>query len=140
MSTVTFTILGKPCGKGRPRFSTAGGYARSYTPAKTVEYENLVRMEWEKSGAKKLKGAISATINCYFPIPKSVSKKKRGAMDGAFYTKKPDCDNIAKIILDALNGIAYDDDSQVAMLDVIKIYDADETMVKVTLVEYGGDV
>ena len=139
MSTVTFTILGKPIGKGRPRFSTAGGYARSYTPAKTVEYENLVRMEWEKTGAKKLEGVISATINCYFPIPKSVSKKKREAMDGAFYTKKPDCDNIAKIILDALNGIAYDDDSQIAMLDVLKIYDASETMVKVTLVEYGGD-
>ena len=137
MSTVTFTIIGKPCGKGRPRFSTAGGYARSYTPAKTVEYENLVRMEWEKSGAKKLEGAISATINCYFPIPKSVSKKKREAMDGAFYTKKPDCDNIAKIILDALNGLAYDDDSQIAMLDVLKIYDASETMVKVTLVERG---
>ena len=60
-------------------------------------------------------------------------------MNGAFYTKKPDCDNIAKIILDALNGIAYDDDSQVAMLNVVKLYDADETMVKVTLVESGGE-
>lgn len=133
MSTVTFTIVGKPCGKGRPRFSTAGGYARSYTPAKTVEYENLVRMEWEKSGAKKLEGVISAEIYAYFPIPKSVSKKKRAALDGAAYTKKPDCDNIAKIILDALNGIAYDDDSQVALLRVKKFYDAEETKVVVEL-------
>lgn len=133
MSTVTFTILGKPASKGRPRFSTAGGYVRSYTPAKTIEYENLVRMEWEKSGAKKLEGAISATIYCYFPIPKSVSKKKRTALDGTAYTKKPDCDNIAKIILDALNGIAYDDDSQIACLSVMKLYDADETKVTVTL-------
>lgn len=133
MSTVTFTILGKPASKGRPRFSTAGGYARSYTPAKTIEYENLVRMEWEKSGAKKLEGVIFATINAYFPIPKSVSKKKRKELDGAFYTKKPDCDNIAKIILDALNGIAYDDDSQIACLSVMKLYDADETKVMVTL-------
>ena len=139
MSTVTVTILGKPIGKGRPRFSTAGGFARSYTPAKTVEYENLVRMEWEKTGAKKLEGAISATIICHFPIPKSVSKKRRALMDGRFYTSKPDCDNIAKIILDALNGIAYDDDSQVAMLSVTKLYNADETMVKVTLVEGGRD-
>lgn len=137
MSTVTFTIIGKPCGKGRPRFSTAGGYARSYTPAKTVEYENLVRMAWVQSGGEKLQGVISATINCYFPIPKSVSMKKRVAMDGEFYTKKPDCDNIAKVILDALNGIAYDDDSQVALLNVYKLYDASETMVKVTLSEIG---
>ena len=135
MSTVTFTILGKPIGKGRPRFSTAGGYARSYTPAKTVEYENLVRMEWEKTGAKKLEGVISAVIYAYFPIPKSVSKKKRALMDGRFYTSKPDCDNIAKIILDALNGIAYDDDSQVASLRVKKLYDAEETKVVVELAE-----
>ena len=139
MSTVTFTILGKPCGKGRPKFSRQGDYVRTYTPEKTVEYENLVRMEWEKSGAKKLKGAISANIICYFPIPKSVSKKKREAMHGTFYTKKPDCDNIAKIILDALNGIAYDDDSQVASLRVWKVYDAEETMVEVTLFENGGE-
>lgn len=135
MSTVTFTILGKPVSKGRPRFSTAGGYVRSYTPAKTIEYENLVRMEWEKSGAKKLEGVISAVIYAYFPIPKSVSKKKRAELNGAAYTKKPDCDNIAKIILDALNGIAYDDDSQVASLRVKKLYDAGETKVVVELAE-----
>ena len=135
MSTVTFTIIGKPCGKGRPRFSTAGGYARSYTPAKTVEYENLVKMEWERSGAKKLEGVISAVIYAYFPIPKSVSKKKRAALNGTAYTKKPDCDNIVKIILDALNGIAYDDDSQVASLRVKKLYDAEETKVVVELAE-----
>ena len=135
MSTVTFTIVGKPCGKGRPKFARRGEYVTTYTPEKTVNYENLVRFAWVQSGAKKLEGVISATINCYFPIPKSVSKKKRVAMDGAFYTKKPDCDNIAKIILDALNGIAYDDDSQVAMLNVVKLYDAEETMVKVILVE-----
>ena len=135
MSTVTFTILGKPCGKGRPRFSTAGGYARSYTPAKTIEYENLVRMEWEKSGSKKLEGVISAVIYAYFPIPKSVSKKKRAALNGTAHTKKPDCDNIAKIILDALNGIAYDDDSQVASLRVKKLYDAEVTKVVVELAE-----
>ena len=133
MSTVTFTIIGKPCGKGRPKFSRQGDYVRTYTPEKTVEYENLVRLAWVQSGGEKLSGTIKATINAYFPIPKSVSKKKRKEMDGAFYTKKPDCDNIAKIILDALNGIAYDDDSQIACLSVMKLYDADETKVIVTL-------
>lgn len=135
MSTVTFTVVGRPCGKGRPKFSRQGDFVRTYTPEKTVEYENLVRLAWVQSGGEKLQGVISATINCYFPIPKSVSKKKRVAMDGEFYTKKPDCDNIAKVILDALNGIAYDDDSQVASLRVKKLYDAEETKVVVELAE-----
>lgn len=135
MNTVTFTIVGKPCGKGRPKFSRQGDYVRTYTPEKTVEYENLVRLAWVQSGGEKLQGVISATIYCYFPIPKSVSKKKRTALDGTAYTKKPDCDNIAKIILDALNGIAYDDDSQVASLRVKKLYDAEETKVVVELAE-----
>lgn len=37
-------------------------------------------------------------------------------------TKKPDCDNIAKIICDALNGIAYYDDSQIVKIEVDKVY------------------
>ena len=133
MSTVTFTIVGKPCGKGRPKFSRQGDYVRTYTPEKTVEYENLVKLAWMQRGADKMSGVIRASIVAYFPIPKSVSKKKQLEMDGTAFLKKPDCDNIAKIILDALNGIAYDDDSQVASLSVKKIYNSDETKVVVEL-------
>ena len=37
-------------------------------------------------------------------------------------TKKPDIDNVEKIILDALNGIAYDDDKQVVEEASSKLY------------------
>ncbi|MBR5276802.1 MAG: RusA family crossover junction endodeoxyribonuclease [Bacteroidaceae bacterium] len=124
---VTITILGKPMSKGRPRF----GNGFTYTPKKTIEYENLVRLAWMQSGAEKLSGYISASVYAYFPIPKSVSKKKRAEMCGGFYAKKPDCDNIAKIVLDALNGVAYDDDSQIVMLSVIKRYSEDAKVVVV---------
>lgn len=138
MSTVTFTIVGKPCGKGRPKFARRGEYVTTYTPEKTVNYESLVKFVWVQSGGEKLHGAIGASFVSHFPIPKSESKKKRAEMDGEWYTKKPDCDNIEKIILDALNGIAYDDDSQVAKQSSEKIYDAEETMVEVTLYELGS--
>lgn len=118
---ISFSVLGKPVGKGRPRFSTANGFPRSYTPQKTVEFENLVRLMFPMDGYK-MEGNITVVITAVFPIPKSVSKKKRAALIDAPYPHKPDCDNICKSVLDALNGIAYDDDSQVTMVVVRKKY------------------
>ena len=67
---------------------------------------------------------LRAEIIAYFPIPKSTSKKKRDEMERGLIlpTKKPDTDNIAKAILDALNGLAYYDDAQVVHLEVQKRY------------------
>lgn len=121
-----FTVYGKPVAKGRPRFSNRGGFVRSYTPEKTINYENLVKLSFieQVEDKKKLEGMIYAEIIAYFPIPKSTSKKNAELMRNCeiMHTKKPDCDNLAKSILDALNGIAYDDDSQVCSLLVSKFY------------------
>ena len=115
-------IVGKVIGKQRPKFSNRGGFVKTYTPDQTVNYENYVKMLWLQSGQEKLTGNIKATIDADFLIPKSFSKKKRNSLEGAYCPKKPDCDNIAKSILDALNGIAYDDDSQIVELVVRKCY------------------
>lgn len=121
-----FVIYGDPVAKGRPRFSNHGGYIRTYTPQKTVAYENLVKMSYQQQigNADLLHGGIKAEITAYFPIPKSISKKQREIMlkENVYVLKKCDCDNIAKIILDSLNKIAYDDDKQVAELEVKKFY------------------
>ena len=63
-------------------------------------------------------------IKVYFDIPKSISKAKKAEMllNSIRPTKKPDCDNIAKAVLDSLNGIAYKDDKQVVFLTVEKFY------------------
>lgn len=126
---VEFTIHGAPQGKGRARTvrNRATGRSMSYTPEKTVEYENLVRMEYQAQCGGAWLGEqtpIAAVICVSYPIPASVSKKKREEMlDGQIFpTKKPDCDNIAKVILDALNGIAYRDDAQVIFLLMQKRY------------------
>ena len=130
---VKIDIPGKAVGKGRPKFSRQGNFVKTFTPAKTVEYENLVRLAWMQSGAEKLDGPIAATIIAYFKIPSSVSKKKRAEMEGSHYLHKPDGDNICKSILDSLNGIAYDDDSQVAKITIEKLY-AHDDVEKVTLI------
>ncbi len=122
---IKFTVPGEPKGKARPRFVKTGDYARTYTPDETVRYENLVKLFYQQEAkGTKLNGEIAAKIIGVFSIPKSVSKKNREMMlrGKILHTKKIDCDNLAKIILDSLNGIAYDDDKQVCRLYVEKIY------------------
>ena len=133
---IAFTVPGKPVGKQRPQFSRQGTAVRTYTPRKTAEYESLVRISYRAVSKEKLKGAISATIYGYFEPPKSISKKQREQMlkGQISYIKKIDSDNLAKSILDALNGVAYDDDAQVCLLIVQKLY-AETARVEVILKE-----
>lgn len=119
----TFTIPGEPKGKARHRITKSG---IAYTPKQTVSYENWVKQCYlENHKQTDSKAELKVQIFCYFAPPKSTSKKKRQQMlnNEINVTKKPDCDNIAKIILDSLNKIAYHDDSQVVNLYVSKRYD-----------------
>ena len=120
---IQFEILGQPMGKQRPRVLRSGW---AYTPSKTVNYETMVKYTYQNlyGDREQFTGLIEAHITAIFPIPKSYSKKKTAELLAGHknYDKKPDCDNIAKMILDALNGIAYKDDSQVTHLCVSKEY------------------
>lgn len=120
-----FEISGEPMGKQRPRFARMGNFTKTYTPKETINYENWVRLCYKDFGGEHFGSEpIIVQITAKFSIPKSFSKKKRyDAIDGFIKpAKKPDCDNIAKIICDALNGIAYDDDKQIVELLVVKEY------------------
>lgn len=124
---IQFTVLGEPTGKGRPKFSTFNGHAMAYTPQKTVNYETLVKLSYQQQCNDKPYDKdipLRAEITAYFPMPKSTSmKRKKMMLDGQIrHTKKCDADNLAKAVLDALNGIAYYDDSQVCELSVSKLY------------------
>lgn len=134
--TATFTITGVPKAKGRPKFARMGNYVRTYTPKDTIVYENLVKLEYERQCEDMYfdDSPLRAMLIAYFPIPKSISKRKREEMNAGVikHDKKPDCDNLAKSILDALNGIAFNDDSQICVLTVHKLY-SDEPRVDVTI-------
>lgn len=103
--------------------STKAG--RAYTPKDTIEYENWVKMCYiNGSNGKMFTGQVKAKVDAYYSIPKSTSKKKRDEMSLQIIqpTKKPDLDNVAKSILDSINGVAYKDDSQVVSLTINKYY------------------
>ena len=76
--SISFNIPGEPQGKGRPRFSTRGGFVKTYTPEKTASYENFVKVCYLNEFYDfKITGEIDAEIIAYFSIPKNFNKKKR---------------------------------------------------------------
>lgn len=138
---IEFTIPGDPRGKARPRVvRLKNGASMSYTPDKTVEYEELIRQRFRQQWPSTelpfpYKTPVCVMITACFGIPKSTSKKARTAMlSGQTYpTKKPDVDNVVKIVLDALNGFAWHDDAQVIDLHISKTYTEREPFVRVGL-------
>ena len=134
---VYFKVFGEVVGKGRPRFTTRGGFPRAVTPAKTRTYEERVRTEYiEECGVKWDRTVpLEMIVNAYFEVPKSASKKAKERMILSEYpTKKPDADNILKVIADALNLVAYGDDSQIVRATCRKFW-AEESAIEVTIRE-----
>ena len=130
-------VAGKIKGKARPRFNTKTG--RAFTPGDTISYENWVKCCYKEQDGKYLEGPIRARIEVYYQIPKSYTKGKRLACKHniTLPCKKPDSDNIAKIVLDSLNKIAFDDDSQIVELTVIKRWTEEQERIEFELEEVG---
>lgn len=121
---VEFMVLGAPKGKERPRAAKLRDRTIVYTPKKTKDYEREIATAYRTQCRGIFSGAVAIEIHAYYEIPKSASRKRVLDMvsDRERPTKKPDGDNIAKAVCDALNGVAYKDDSQVVDLTVRKYY------------------
>lgn len=136
-ASVYIHVPGSPRGKGRPRF-TRGGIA--FTDAKTRNSEAFIKLVASEAmaGRKLLEGPLRATLLAYFDVPKSMPKRDRpSALDGSLRpTKKPDADNILKLI-DALNGVVFKDDSQIVEASIRKFY-AETPRLEIYIVPMGA--
>ena len=124
---ITFTVLGSPQGKGRPKSSRRGDRTITYTPEQTVLYENLIKTEYRaQCGLHRFAddAALDMTVIAYYAIPKSASKKQKALMlaDRVRPTKTPDADNVIKVVADSLNQVAYRDDAQIVSVWLQKYY------------------
>ena len=121
-----FHVDGEPVPKGRPKFTSRAGFMRTYTPRKTVDYELAVKAAAQAAMGPTdlLETPVGVYLYIRLPIPKSHSKKRREAcLSGQEKPiKKPDIDNLAKSILDGMNGVVWKDDSQIVSLHVTKVY------------------
>lgn len=131
---VRFVIPGEPHGKARPRFNTHSG--KAITPEKTANYETLAQWEYTRQCGHKFPddAMLDMRIIAYYAVPKSDSKKLRARkLAGEVRpTKKPDMDNVIKIIADALNTVAYRDDTQIVDCQCRKFY-SEEPRVEVII-------
>lgn len=134
--TVWFPI--EPVPKGRPRFTKFG---KAYTPKKTHDFEKKIADYFRQNPNRfKFEKGIPIVVNLVFgmPIPKSTPKSRKEAMfEGIIkHTKRPDVDNMAKAVLDALShGIAWEDDSQIVRITAEKKY-TDDPYVYLYMNEY----
>lgn len=124
---MNFIVEGKPRGKARPRvfYDNRIRQMRAITPEKTKAYEKLIRWSYTAAGGQNWGDrTLEVSIGACFPIPQSFSKAKKKDAENAILrpSTKPDCDNIIKVVLDALNGVAYDDDKQVVCVSCNKFY------------------
>lgn len=147
---VQFTVYGKPFGQKRPRAVRRGGFVSMYSPQENITYaKNVINAYLEAVGDLVIderskhttydKKPLVVEIQAFFKKPK-ISKKQEALdlIEDKFPCKKPDADNIAKAVLDALNGIAYHDDASIVRLTVDKFYcynDITEERVSVVIYE-----
>lgn len=122
---IHLTIPGEVIPQLRPRFARRGNFVQTYDPAKCRDYKAYVRMIATQSRpAKLIEGPVAVRIHIYRHTPQSWSKVRiAAALAGQIRpTTKPDADNLAKGIKDALKGIIWNDDAQVVRLVVEKWY------------------
>ena len=116
-------VPGNPVAQPRHRVSARGGFARTYLPKNhpVNAYKKAVHDAAVAAGLPVFTGPVDVEIAAVFALPKSWSNKKRAAMACTLHTHKPDADNIAKAVLDALSAF-WTDDAQVSVLRVRKTW------------------
>lgn len=118
MKHYSFTIDITPMAAPRPRFSKFGVYNnQAYT-----DYKAVIKAAAIKAGITPAVGVISVNVRFYMPMAKSLSKRKRALLNTKHHTKKPDIDNLQKGLFDALNGVAFVDDAQIASVTALKYH------------------
>ena len=135
MTKVKFVVQGEPRGKGRPRFNTRTGHG--ITPKETASYENLVHLNYIQQCDQYRfpdDAMLDMRVMAYYSVPASASKKKKALMLAGEIrpTKKPDMDNVVKVIADSLNQVAYRDDTQIVDCQCRKFY-AEQPRVEVII-------
>ena len=120
-SAVSFHVQGEPVAQGRPRVRVHEGMAHVYDPAKSRHYKKEVSVVARSVAISDMPwtGPVFVRIKAVYALPKSYHRKKH-PVGWRVKATKPDVDNIAKTVLDAIQGILIKDDSQVVVLDVRK--------------------
>lgn len=123
MKRISFFVHCEPVPQPRAKVSTRGGFARAYVDKKHPSHA-LKQAIRDAFVGEKLQGPIGCDLLFRFTRPKSHTKKQR---ESGWHTGKADIDNLQKLVFDAFNGLAYDDDKQIAFVTAYKRWVSEET-------------
>ncbi len=122
-SVISVELFGVPVAQARPRFARKGKFVSCYDIQSKLKdgYKWQIRSQFRE---KPLTTPLGLDIIFFMPIPKSASSIKKRQMENGIiaHTKKPDIDNLQKFVLDCLNKLAFEDDSQIIEIRAKKIY------------------
>lgn len=124
-------------GAMRPRACLRHGHAGVYMPREHTEALETIAARWRTArgdSRRDFEGPVVVSVVAHRAMPESWPKRRMGEPD----TSKPDVDNIAKLVMDALTGTAWGDDAQVVGLVACKaprVGDRDWYEVEVTYCE-----
>ena len=124
---VSFFATGIPKGQPRPRAFSRGGRAAVYDPGTAEGWKGQIALAWRDTGHQKIADAPAYLVRLLFRIPRPKShynsKQQLKPSSPVWFTGKPDADNLAKAVLDALTVLAvWKDDALVAELYISKKY------------------
>lgn len=129
---VVFEVPGEPRGQGRPRLNKHTGTIHKDSESRAYE-QKIVAYYRKALGAFRWPdtGFVAVEVTAVYPIPKGSSKAAVAGMQSGkiLPSRKPDIDNVLKAVLDALNGVAYKDDSRVVAVCARKIYGLEPKLV-----------
>ena len=120
MKKLEFIIPGEPISQGRPRFSTHGGFARAYDPKKSREGKAVVKLcakeaVQQAQWSEPITGPIEMLVQFGIALPKS-QYRKRTPVKRRWRVKKPDIDNLMKLVKDACSSVVFLDDNQIVRI------------------------
>jgi len=114
-----------PTAKARPRLGKGGAV---YTPEKTKMAERELRIllicELNRSKQKITDKPVCVKLRFNYIFPRKLSAHDRllADLDMLYKVTRPDIDNLAKLVCDAMNGLIYYDDNQIVKLVAEKVY------------------
>jgi len=134
-----FTVPGIPKAKGRPRFFRRGTHVGTYTDKASAAFEDSVAFHAQAAGITLMEGPVRISITAIWPM--KGQPRKTSPRPSIWKPTRPDLDNVIKSICDGLNGIAFQDDSQVCVVIARKVHAAQgegaRTIVKLEEIEEG---
>ncbi len=136
VTTIKFRVPAVPVAQPRARVATVGGRAKVYEVTKhpVAAFKATVRLAFETVyQGEPLQGPLRCDISFIMPRPQAMIWKKR-PMPRVPHDKKPDRDNLDKSVMDALKGLAWNDDAQVAQGFLAKWIAAGDEQPHVTIV------